>query len=442
MARLLVLGEWLLADTSSPPLPDAGVLVDASQIVAAGPAADLCAAYPGAEVLRAPDRAIVPGFVNTHHHMYGVLAHGLPLEQAPAGFWPFLRDFWWPRVEDALTHELITAAVDWACLEMVRSGITTFYDCLEAPSALPGALDMEAAVLRRWGLRGILSFEATQRRGEAIAELGLQENVRFIDSTRSQDGLISGLMCYHTTFTCSPDYIRRAFALAADRGVSVHMHLSEGTYEPEYCLRTYGVRPIEHYRRLGVLGPAMLASQCVQVTAAELDLLAEAGARVSHMPLSNCEVGGGFAPVPEMLSRGITVGLGTDGYINNFFEVMRGAFFMPKARLQDPTVMPAATVWRMATEDGAQALGLTRVGRLQPGYAADLLLIRTDLPTPLSPSNLCDQLLLWRNPEDITDVMASGVWLKRNGRVLGSDEAAIRERCRAAARKLWEASLG
>ena len=90
--------------------------------------------------------------------MYGVLAHGIPLDRAPSGFWPFLEDFWWPLVEDQLDHELIAAAVEWACLEMVRSGVTTFYDCLEAPHALPSVLDVEAEVVHRWGLRGVLSL--------------------------------------------------------------------------------------------------------------------------------------------------------------------------------------------------------------------------------------------------------------------------------------------
>lgn len=439
---ILLLGDFVLTDAASPPLANAGVLVDRDQIAAVGPAAELQAQYPAVRVVRAADRVITPGLVNTHQHMYGVLAHGFPLQQAPTGFWPFLRDFWWPRVEDALTHEMIVAATDWACLEMVRTGITSFYDCLEAPRALPGVLQIEADVVRRWGLRGILSFEATERAGREIGELGLRENVELIEDCGQRGGLVSGMMCYHTTFTCSNEFIRRAFALAEALGTRVHMHLSEGSYEPEHCLRTYGMRPVAHYRRLGVLGPRMLASQCVQLDDSELDLLAESGAWVSHMPLSNCEVGGGWAPVPEMLLRGITIGLGTDGYINNFFEVMRGAFLMPKARLQDPTVMPAQIVWRMATEDGARALGLGGVGQLRPGYQADLVLIRSDLPTPLTVDNLCDQLLLFSNPEQVTDVMVAGRWLKRDGRILCGDETAIRARTQEAAHHLWEGGHG
>jgi cytosine/adenosine deaminase-related metal-dependent hydrolase len=286
-------------------------------------------------------------------------------------------------------------------------------------------------------LRGVLSFEATERVSAENGEEGLQENARFIDHCRERGGLVFGLMCFHTTFTCSADFIRRAFALASESKSKVHMHLSEGTYEPEYCLAHFGLRPAAYYESLGVLGPQVLASQCVQVDAAEIDLLARLGAHVSHQPLSNCEVGGGFAPVPEMLKASVNVALGTDGYINNFFEVMRAAALVPKARLLDPGVMPAATAWTMATQNGARALGFVDLGTLAVGQQADLLLIAADMPTPVASHNLADQLLLYRNPGDLRGVMCAGQWLSRDGKVMGVDEQAVRARVSQAAQKLW-----
>jgi 5-methylthioadenosine/S-adenosylhomocysteine deaminase len=386
MSTTLILGHVLWADTAQLPQPDWGVAVEGDRVVAVASHADLHARFPDATVVEANDCVVTPAFVNAHHHMYGVLAHGIPLEGVPAGFWPFLEGFWWPRVEDALTHDLIAAATEWACLEMVRSGITTCYDCLEAPYALPGALEAEARVMRRWGLRGVLSFEATERVSAENGEMGLRENASFIDGCRRRGGLVSGMMCFHTTFTCRAEFIHRAFALASERGAKVHMHLSEGTYEPEYCLSHFGMRPALHYDRLGVLGDHVLASQCVQVNAEEIAVLARQGVHVSHQPLSNCEVGGGFAPVPEMLAAGVNVALGTDGYVNNFFEVMRAAALIPKARLQDPGTMPAKAVWTMATQNGARALGFDDLGRLAPGHQADLLLIAAAPPQSGGPT--------------------------------------------------------
>ena len=152
---------------------------------------------------------------------------------------------------------MICAATDHGCVEMLRSGVTSFYDCLEAPHSLPGCLNAQAEVVRARGLRGILSFEATERVSKENGQLGLQENAEFM---RAAQGLVSGLMCFHTTFTCSADFIRQAFDLAREQNALMHMHVSEGTHEPEYVLQHFGLRTIEYYQHLGVANSKMLAS--------------------------------------------------------------------------------------------------------------------------------------------------------------------------------------
>jgi 5-methylthioadenosine/S-adenosylhomocysteine deaminase len=199
------------------------------------------------------------------------------------------------------------------------------------------------------------------------------------------------------------------------------------------------MRPLAYYDSLGVAGPEMLASQCVQVDAAEIALMAERGVRVSHMPLSNCEVGGGIAPVPDMLARGLTVGLGSDGYVDDFFEIMRGAFLIHKANLRDPRVMPAQLVWQLATEGGARALKLDKVGRLDAGWQADLQLISLDtLPTPPAVHNLYEQLLLYRNHTHVRATLVAGQTRVQAGQVLGADMAALIAHTREAATELWK----
>ena len=379
--------------------------------------------------------ALSPGFVNGHTHLYGVLAHGIPLQKAPSGFWPFLEDFWWPLVEDRLDHAMINAATDYRCASMLKSGVTSFYDCTEAPNALPGCLFSQAEVVRKWGLRGILSFEATQRVSGENGLLGLQENADFVKA--SHQSLVTGLMCHHTTFTCSPEFIQQAFQTAQDLGVLLHAHVSEGTYEPEHALKNYGVRTLPHYDQLGVAGEGFLASQCVQIVPDEIALMAEKGMRMTHMPLSNCEVGGGIAPVPELVEAGVTIGLGSDGYVDDFFEVMRGAFLIHKAKHQNPQVMPAHLVWYLATEGGARALDLGNVGRIETGWQADLQLINTELPTPVEEHNLFEQLLLYRNAENVSGVLVAGDVKVKNGQVINADWNALQAHTREAATRLW-----
>ncbi len=437
MKATLILPTWLITTPHQAPKPDWGVRLLGDRIAAVGANADLRASFPDDEIIDASGHVLAPGFVDAHTHLYGVLAHGIPLAKAPADFWGFLAEFWWPLVEDALDHEMIVTATDWVVAAMLRSGITGFYDCLEAPFALPDALFAQKEVVEQRGLRGILSFEATERVSKANGQLGLLENARFVDHCQAEGGPVQGLMCFHTTFTCSAEFIRQAFELGAERGVLTHMHCNEGVHEPNYALQHFGKRTLEYYDDLGVTGPGMLASQCVQLSERERAIIAERGVKVTHMPLSNCEVGGGIAPIPQQLAAEVTVGLGSDGYIHDFFEVMRGAFLIHKAAQLNPQLMPAHEVFYLATEGGAKAIGLEGVGRLEPGWAADLQVIAADFPTPAAEHNLYDQLVLWRNHTHVRDVMAAGQWRVRNGEVLGADLGAMRARVQRAAERMW-----
>ncbi|MEE2767975.1 MAG: amidohydrolase family protein [Actinomycetota bacterium] len=433
---LLVQPSWLVDDPSESPKADWGIRVVGTKVDAVGPNRDLAVDYPDDEVMDAPDSILLPGFVNAHVHLYGVLAHGLPTETAPSGFWPFLEDFWWPLVEDRLDHRMLEAAADWVCGEMLRTGTTTFCDVLEAPGTLPDVLPVEKAVVDRWGLRGVLCFEATERSGTEIGQRGLEENARFIEACRD-DEFVSGMMSIHTTFSCSDAFISQAFRLAEEHDVLLHAHCNEGTHEGEWCEHHHGRRTVEHYDYLQVAGPRLLASQCVHLSDREKALIAERGVRCAHMPLANCEVGGGIAPVPELLDAGVTVGLGSDGYVNDMFEVMRGAFLLHKGRLQDPRVMPAPRVLEMATVGGARALGLEGVGCLAPDWSADFQLVDGRFPTPTTAGNLLEQLVLHRSGQHVEHVMVGGRWVVRDGAAPSGDPEALRAQLHEQAQRLW-----
>jgi cytosine/adenosine deaminase-related metal-dependent hydrolase len=436
---MLILPGWLISSPLEAPRQGWGICIQDDLIIDLAEDTALRAKYPDHQVVKAPEAILAPGFVNAHSHLYGVLAHGIPLERAPSGFWPFLEEFWWPLVEDRLTSELINTSTEYRCAQMLDSGVTSFYDCTEAPMAIPGCLSAQAEVVRRWGLRGILSFEATQRINPENGQLGLEENRQFVEECQKVGGLLNGLICHHTTFTCSKDFIQQAAGMANDLGVALHAHVSEGTYEPEHCLREYGMRTLEYYRELGVADENLIASQCVQIEQNEIDLMAELGVRMTHMPLSNCEVGGGIAPVPQLVEAGVTVGLGSDGYIDDFFEVMRGAFLIHKAAHLDPRVMPADLVWYLATEGGARALGLEKVGRIEPGWQADLQLMEIDLPTPIRDHNLYEQLLLYGNASAVSSVWVAGNLKVYQREVIGADWEELKAHTREAADILWKA---
>jgi cytosine/adenosine deaminase-related metal-dependent hydrolase len=192
------------------------------------------------------------------------------------------------------------------------------------------------------------------------------------------------------------------------------------------------------YDQLDLWSELALASQVVAVNEEEIRLLARRGVRVAHMPLSNCEVGGGVSPVPAMIECGIRPGLGTDGYINNLFEVMRGAFLIHKGVQEDPTVMPARQVLHMATDWGADAIGFPNCGTIAPGKNADLIGIDRGFDTPLRAANAIEQIILYRNPENVRLSIVGGRVLMEDGDVLTIDEDAARAGVLEQAKRLWE----
>ncbi|MEG0590621.1 MAG: amidohydrolase family protein [Lachnospiraceae bacterium] len=416
---------------------DYGVRVEGERIIQIAPNHQL-KIEEGDEVTVLNNQIILPGFVNGHNHMYGFLSHGITAETMVTEFSSFLDDFWWPYVENRLNHELVEATTRWACVEMIESGVTSFVDILEGPNTIPGALEIEKNIVKDAGLRGRLSFEACERISLKNGQLGLKENIEFVKEYNHGNQLVKGINSIHTLFTCSPPFVSQAKKLADDNDCMVHMHLSESVFEPNWCMEHYGKTPVEVYEELGYLDSNVLASQVVQVKDMELDILAKHGVKVVSMPLSNCEVGGGFAPVTKMLERGMTVGLGTDGYVNNFFEVMRGAFLMHKANQQDPQVMSAECVYKMATCMGAKAIGIEETGSLKEGNFADMITVSTELPTPINTKNVYDQLVLFCNPEQVINVMGNGNWLKKEGQVVTLNKEKSRKELYEITKKFWK----
>ncbi|BAJ50239.1 N-ethylammeline chlorohydrolase [Candidatus Caldarchaeum subterraneum] len=432
---LLVLGGLVVTGADGPVYSPGYVAVGNGVVVDVGKAKP--SGYTAQKTVDASGMIILPGLVSAHDHMYGVLAHGIPVKSQLKDFWDFLKNFWWPYVEDRLDKNLAEAAVHYAAAERLRTGTTCVADILEAPNALPNVLETEARAVESLGLRAVLSFEATERMSPENGIQGLEENKRFIEKMNTRPRLVKGMHCLHTTFTCSPDFIRRCRADADMTKAGIHIHFEEGSYETQQALKKYGKYPAQLYEELGFWRDDVLASQCVKTTSDELNILAKYDVKISHQPLSNGEVGGGIAPVPEMLQRGLTVCLGTDGFIVDMFEVMRNTWLIHKAAKENAGVMPAETVFRMATENGAKTLGY-RGGRIEKGYKADLVLLQNKFPTPVTPENVLTQVVVYASGSWVDTVIVDGKVVVEKGRLATGDEENIRQKCFKAAEKLWE----
>ena len=435
----LLAAAWIVPNAVDVPLENGAIRIVGSRVVDVGPCLRLRREFPEEPLLDFGRAAIAPGFVNAHTHTYSVLTRGMSLPASEGGdFGDFLASVWWPHVEDQLTVEMLTAAARMASAQSLLSGVTTLYDIVEAPKTVPDVLPVLGDAATSTGIRVALSVEATERVSALNGLAGLGENTAFIEEVASSSReRTSGLMCWHTSYSCSGQFIRKAVAAAKELGVACHFHCNEGSYEPTRSQADHGCTTLEYYASLGVTAADLIASQCVVMADEELEILAECGASVTHMPLSNGLYGAGIAPVPGMLERGITIGLGSDGATDDFFEVVRAASIVHRARLMDSRLISAATAFDMATRGGASALGLDDVGVIAEGCNADLQVIRLDLPTPTTSSNLLDQLVFWRSAADVTDVMVDGEWCVRAGKLLRVDieEARADTACHAAS--LW-----
>ncbi|MGD0159398.1 MAG: amidohydrolase [Candidatus Bathyarchaeia archaeon] len=441
MKSLIVKGKYVLTlDKKHGTIPKGAVFVEGDKILDVGPAKKIEDSYDADEIIDAKECVVMPGLICSHNHMYGILSHGLPVPQTTSTFITFLEQFWWPCIENALNRDQISTAATMSSIHMAKTGTTCCSDILEAPNSIPGALDVEAQATELVGLRSVLSFEATERISQENGEEGVEENIDFIKKHNGKnDSLTRGMFCTHTTFTCSPQFLKKVREQADEYHAGIHIHLEEGAYESKHCLAKYQKLPVELYEEIGFLGSDVLASQCVHTLPREAKLLRKHDVKVSHMPLSNCEVGGGIAPVPSFLQTGLTVGLGTDGYIQDMFEVMRAAFLIHKGYLQNASVMPADVVIRMATIDAARALRMENtVGSITPNKQADIITVDLKFPTPVTAENLIQQLVVFGNGSMVRNVLIAGKEIVRNKEILTVDEDKARTRCMEAAETLWK----
>ena len=413
----------------------AAVLIDGTRVADVVPWDQI----PAGSTVVDRSRAIVhPGFVNAHEHQYGLLSHGIPQVGKVVDFDSFLRAYWWPAIEDRIRKEQVLITSQASMAEMIRSGITAFCDCLEGPLTESDTLIAQGEAIEAAGMRAIVSLESSERVDEANGARCLEMNAEAVDHFAARGGLVRGAICTHTTFTCPERMIARAAELAAERGAILQFHLSESKCEGEWTAAHLGRTPVSIYESAGALGPDTLAAQVVKTTPAELEVLLAHGVKTAHLPISNCEVGGGVAPVPRMLEMGFRTALGTDGYINDIYQVMRAACLIHKAWAENTVVMPAREVFRMATANGAEALHPSGVGTLEPGMQADLVVYEDAQFTPVERHNIFDQLVIFGNSNNVRDVYVAGRAILEDDILTTIDEERAFAELRACADAFWK----
>jgi 5-methylthioadenosine/S-adenosylhomocysteine deaminase len=352
------------------------VLIEGSRIASLGPSLSA----RGAEVIDARGQLVLPGFVQTHIHLCQTLFRGAADDLALIDW---LKNRIWP-LEAAHTPESIYASARLGIAELIRGGTTC-------------ALTMETVNHTEHVFRAVeeSGFRATvgkcmMDRGDEVPE-ALQEETEAsiaesLELLQRWNGAADGRIhyCFAPRFavSCSRELLELVAVLARERGVLVHTHASENKDEIEIVERATGRRNIEYLNEVGLAGPHVVLAHCVHLHDDEMDILRRTGTHVAHCPSSNLKLGSGIARVAEMIERGISVSLGADGAAcNNRLDMlteMRTAALTQKA-LHGPEVLPALRVLKMATIDGAGAMGLEgEIGSIEVGKRADLTLLDLD----------------------------------------------------------------
>ncbi|MCL2523750.1 MAG: TRZ/ATZ family hydrolase [Betaproteobacteria bacterium] len=365
---LLIESRWIAPVDPDCVLENHALAVRDGRIVALLPAAEARDRYqPGQRV--ALDRHIlIPGLINLHTHAAMSLMRGLA-DDLPLMDW--LQKHIWPAEAAHLSAQFVLDGSRLACAEMLRGGITCFNDMYFFPEAT-------ATAASEFGMRAALGLIALEfptpwaSDADDYLDKGLAVRERWRDRP-----LTSFCLAPHAPYTVSDASFERILILSEQLGLPVHCHIHETRQEVDEARQRDGSTPLARLHRLGLLGPGFIGVHGVHLDDEEIDLLAATGSHIAHCPASNMKLASGFAPAAKMLARGVNVGLGTDGAASNnrldLFGEMRLAALLAKGVSGDAAVLPARQALRMATLNGAAALGLGReIGSLTPGKAADL----------------------------------------------------------------------
>jgi 5-methylthioadenosine/S-adenosylhomocysteine deaminase len=325
-------------------------------------------------------KLVLPGLMNTHTHIPMTLLRGYG-DDMLLGDW--LAQRIWP-VEAKLDKKAIQSGTELGLLEMIATGTTSYLDMYFFEDTI-------AKITAQTGVRGFLGFALIDFGTPEYEASELISHAEEFIKRWKKNPLISPVIAPHSTYSCNPETLHRSLDIATKHQVPLHIHCSETRDEVYDVERKYGVRPVEQLKKIGLLQKGTSLAHCGWITKNEVNDIRNAGAAVSHCPVSNMKIGsGGFTPIPELLDAAVPVGLGTDGAASNntldMFETMKFCALIHKNHRWDPTVLPAQTVFDLATLGGANVLGVEHsLGSLQEGKTADLIIIDLKKPhlTPL-----------------------------------------------------------
>lgn len=416
MDKILIQNGLVLTMASDEPTPTLrSILIEGNRIVRIG---DI-SSTDDTMVINASGKVVMPGLINCHNHAYLSLLRGYCDDLR---LFEWLSEKMWPA-EDKMNGEDVYWGTMLGSAEMIKSGTTTFAD-------MSFFMDEVASAVRDSGIRAALCQGLLFH--DDNVDRRINSTYKLFSNWRDKaDGRITTMVGPHAPQTCPPDKVKLAMELAKELDSAIHIHMAETTEEVEQIVSQYGKSPTKYLADLGLFDDFhVLLAHAVHLSPDDIGILRNLKGGISHNPVSNQKLGCGVAPVVELIKEGINVALGTDGAASaltlDLFEEMKAAAWLQKNHHFDPTAITAYQVLRMATINGARALGLTdEIGTIEVGKKADLILIDVEKPHLYPHNDLCALLAYSANGADVDTTIIDGKIVMQNRQLLTMDERLV-----------------
>ena len=434
-------GRLITRDPDNPYADEGCVAIKGQEIAELGKTEALRAKYRDAEFIDARGGLIMPGFINAHMHFYSTFSRGMTPPGAPSqNFGEVLERLWW-RLDKALTLEDTYYSTMTAVIDAIKCGCTTMIDHHSSPHAITGSLREIAKATTAAGVRASLCYEVSERDGQAITDEGIRENVDFIDWAKAQKNpLLSGKFGLHASFTLGDETLAKCREAMGDRTDGYHVHVAEGAVDEEDSVKKYGKRIVERFHDFGFTGANSIFVHCIHVDEKERAILRETGTSVVHNPESNMGNAVGAAKVLDFMKEGITLGLGTDGYLCDMIQSWRVGNALCKHSNQHPNVgwgeLPA-----MLFENNAKIAERcfpAKLGMLKEGYAADVIILDYLPPTEMNANNINGHLLFGASGRNVVTTIAAGRVLMKDRKLTAIDRQEVFAKARECAKEVWK----
>ncbi|OED42442.1 N-ethylammeline chlorohydrolase [Chromatiales bacterium (ex Bugula neritina AB1)] len=419
--------RWVICvDAENRVLENHAVIVNADKIAAVVPWPEAQSRYHGIQVIDLPEQALMPGLINAHTHMAMNLLRGFA-DDLPLMTW--LSEHIWPAEGQHVNREFVADGTRLAIAESVRGGVTCFNDMYFFPDTI-------AETAKEMGIRasvGLIALDFPTVWAQNADEY-LSKGRELYNDLQGQS-MITTMIAPHAPYTVSEEPLRKIAAMRDSLGVGVHIHVHETAVEVQQFLEQHGIRPLARLAEVGLLDDQLAAVHMTQLIDTEIEQLAQTGSHVLHCPESNLKLASGIAPIARLLDASVNVAIGTDGAASNndldMLGEIRSAAFTGKNAAENAASLPAEQLIRMATINGAKALGIDeQTGSIEAGKQADLATIdfnRIELQPVYNP---VAQIVYSANRYDVSNVWIAGSQLLSAGNFTRYPEQALIDKAR------------